>query len=57
MAGVRNLMSTCGPDNRIILEVAKEKGNFLQLNVGPTVTTAWRVLGLRIEDTAYRYGG
>jgi hypothetical protein len=24
---------------------------------GPTVTTAWRVLGLRIEETASRYGG
>jgi hypothetical protein len=24
---------------------------------GSTVTTAWRVLGLRIEDTASRYGG
>jgi hypothetical protein len=22
-----------------------------------TVTTAWRVLGLRIEETASRYGG
>jgi hypothetical protein len=24
---------------------------------GSTVTTAWRVLGLRIEETASRYGG
>jgi hypothetical protein len=24
---------------------------------GSTVTTAWHVLGLRIEDTASRYGG
>jgi hypothetical protein len=41
-------------------------GVFLFINVlkckkamlsGSTVTTAWRVLGLRIEDTASRYGG
>jgi hypothetical protein len=25
--------------------------------VSLTVTTAWRVLGLRIEETASRYGG
>jgi hypothetical protein len=24
---------------------------------GSTITTAWRVLGLRIEETASRYGG
>jgi hypothetical protein len=24
---------------------------------GSTVTTAWRVLGLRMEETASRYGG
>jgi hypothetical protein len=24
---------------------------------GSTVTTAWCVLGLRIEETAFRYGG
>jgi hypothetical protein len=31
---------------------------FIVMNLsGSTVTTAWRVLGLRIEDTASRYGG
>jgi hypothetical protein len=27
------------------------------MSSGSTVTTAWRVLGLRIEETASRYGG
>jgi hypothetical protein len=31
-------------------------GNETMLS-GSTVTTAWRVLGLRIEETASRYGG
>jgi hypothetical protein len=29
----------------------------LSMLSGSTVTTPWRVLGLRIEDTASRYGG
>jgi hypothetical protein len=31
--------------------------HFIAMLIGSTVTTAWRVLGLRIEDTASRYGG
>jgi hypothetical protein len=30
---------------------------FLPVLSGSTVTTAWHVLGLRIEETASRYGG
>jgi hypothetical protein len=38
----RNIVSRCGIKSMLS---------------GSTVTTAWHVLGLRIEETASRYGG
>jgi len=31
--------------------------SYLKFLVGPVFTTAWRVLGLRVEETASRCGG
>jgi hypothetical protein len=39
---------------KLISSVRNFKGSILSV---ATVTTAWRVLGLRIEETASRYGG
>jgi hypothetical protein len=54
-----------GPYHAIIVRL--HRGDYLAYIIGryegpsmlsgSTVTTAWRVLGLRIEDTASRYGG
>jgi hypothetical protein len=37
-------------------EISNDNGVRVKLS-GSTLTTAWRVLGLRIEETASRYGG
>jgi endonuclease/exonuclease/phosphatase family metal-dependent hydrolase len=44
----------CDSDHYLVVAKVRER---LPMLSGSTVTTAWRVLGLRIEETTSRYGG